>query len=141
MNVTFSGNVGIEKAAGGVLKKGKINLLVDMSIKVIVFNNYLFSKRGLNLILNGIRERERINRSSILDEDLERARNNATLEMPTTKNYTTYDNSFTGKLKTMVKENVQPHLDKKIEKKREEIVDSMISKGGISETAVKLVIE
>lgn len=73
--VTLSGNIGIEKSSGGFLKKGSISVLLDMTLKVIVFNSYIYSRRGLTLTLNGIRERRRIHRSDLLDEDISRQSN------------------------------------------------------------------
>ncbi|KAL0485407.1 developmentally-regulated protein [Acrasis kona] len=70
--ITMAGNIGVEKTSGSFLKKGKIFVLLDITLKVVVFNNYIYSKRGLTLILNGIREREKRERSSLMDEHIDR---------------------------------------------------------------------
>ncbi|KAL0480409.1 transcobalamin [Acrasis kona] len=64
--ITMAGNIGVEKSSGSFLSKGKIFVMLDITLKVVVFNNYIFSKRGLTLILNGIRE-ERKQRKNRFD--------------------------------------------------------------------------
>lgn len=76
--VTISGNIGVEKTTGSIMKKGSIAVLLDITLKVVVFNSYIFSKRGLTLTLNGIRERKRFNRAELLDRDIAYQANNAT---------------------------------------------------------------
>lgn len=76
--VTLAGNIGVEKVSGSLLKRGKVMVLVDITVKVIVFNTYIFSKRCLTMILNGIRERQRINRKDLLDAEIERQANDVT---------------------------------------------------------------
>ncbi|KAL0487474.1 hypothetical protein AKO1_004170 [Acrasis kona] len=66
MIIMMAGNVGVEKVQGGCLTKGRISVIMDMTIKVIVFNNYVFSKRCLQSVLNGIRERE--NRQNVSEQ-------------------------------------------------------------------------
>ncbi|KAL0481050.1 coiled-coil domain-containing protein [Acrasis kona] len=73
--ITMAGNIGVEKTSGSFLKKGKIFVLLDITLKVVVFNNYIYSKRGLTLILNGIREREKRERSALMDEHIDRQTN------------------------------------------------------------------
>ncbi|KAL0491394.1 hypothetical protein AKO1_002429 [Acrasis kona] len=70
--ITMAGNIGVEKTSGTFLKKGKIFVLLDITLKVVVFNNYIYSRRGLTLILNGIREREKRERASLMDEQIDR---------------------------------------------------------------------
>lgn len=83
--ITFAGNIGVEKTGGSVFKKGKISVLIDITLKVVVFNNYIYSKRALTMVLNGIREREKRARADLLDQDIERAKNEVTTSANTSR--------------------------------------------------------
>ncbi|KAL0476966.1 Ubqlnl [Acrasis kona] len=99
--ITMAGNIGVEKTSGSFLKRGKIFVMLDITLKVVVFNNYIYSKRGLTLILNGIRERENRVRSALMDESIDRQVNVVTEE--TKIRYDTKDKPTTiaGKLLAM----------------------------------------
>eukprot|EP00128_Syssomonas_multiformis_P007718 Colp12_sorted_trinity150504_noHs@10617 len=78
--VIMAGNIGVEKTSGSFLKKGKVMTMLDITLKVVVFNNYIYSHRGLTLVLNGIREREKRNRAELLDKEIARQANEVTAE-------------------------------------------------------------
>ncbi|EFC37441.1 predicted protein [Naegleria gruberi] len=124
INLTFSGNIGIEKSTGGFLKKGKINILLDLSVKVVVYNNYMFSKRGLTCVLNGMRDREGKLRQKVVDEDIERSKNDAVNALEGgKKDYAKKPSTFTGSLLNMVNEKVQDKVDARIEEERNKVLD------------------